>query len=408
MEKDNTDVSKEALPEDAKVYNKNFILLFILEFTIFLVFYIILPIIPLYILHIGGNEAMVGWIIGLAGPIGAIGVPLYGIMVDKWSAKKTIAVGMVASTASAFVLTIIQTPWPVLLSAVLRRIGTGASGTATRTMVISNAPGNRRGEAMTNFATSHNFAIAIGPSIGIALLATDGFRTVFIVAGTLMFASISLLFPISSPKRRTQTAAPATEESGFFSQIKSTFVKEAWAPAAATFFLSAAYLSTITFISVICEQREIENYSMFFTVYAVVVIIGRLLTGKLSDRYGRAVILYPSLILGAICMLLIAQAFSFVVLILASVALGFGFGTGNPMLQTIAADWAPEEKHGRAMSMLLGSFSFGSALGTIMIGELSRLANFQLAFNVMAVMMIMALIISIVGFNTRKTVLQNS
>ena len=100
MEKDNTDVSKEALPEDAKVYNKNFILLFILEFTIFLVFYIILPIIPLYILHIGGNEAMVGWIIGLAGPIGAIGVPLYGIMVDKWSAKKTIAVGMVASTAS--------------------------------------------------------------------------------------------------------------------------------------------------------------------------------------------------------------------------------------------------------------------------------------------------------------------
>jgi len=58
--------------------------------------------------------------------------------------------------------------------------------------------------------------------------------------------------------------------------------------------------------------------------------------------------------------------------------------------------------------MLLGSFSFGSALGTIMIGELSRLANFEVAFNVMAIMMIIALILSIIGFNTRKNSLRNS
>ncbi|MFL2640504.1 MAG: MFS transporter [Dehalococcoidia bacterium] len=407
MAKEQTDFSEPPKPVVDKVYNKNFILLFILEFTIFLVFYIILPIIPLYILNMGGNEAMIGWIIGLAGPIGALGVPLYGIMVDKWSPKKTIAIGMVASTASAFILPIIQTPWPVLISAVLRRIGTGASGTATRTMVIANAPGNRRGEAMTNFATSHNFAIAIGPSIGIALLASNGFNIVFIVSGTLMFFSMGMLFPISS--QRTSTTSPQTkdEDQKFMGQIKSTFVKEVWAPAAATFFLSAAYLSTITFISVIGEQREIENYSMFFTVYAVVVIVGRLLTGKLSDRYGRAVILYPSLILGAVCMVLIAQAFSFIVLILASVALGFGFGTGNPMLQTIAADWAPEEKRGRAMSMLLGSFSFGSAMGTILIGQLSQIANFEVAFNSMAIMMLIALLISIVGFNTRNNSTEN-
>ena len=355
----------------------------------------------------GGNEAMIGWIIGLAGPIGALGVPLYGIMVDRWSAKKTIAIGMVASTASAFILPIIQTPWPVLISAVLRRIGTGASGTATRTMVITNAPENRRGEAMTNFATSHNFAIAIGPSIGIALLANNGFNSVFIVSGTLMFFAMGMLFPISSQHTSTTSPQSKDEDKKFMQQIKSTFVQEVWAPAAATFFLSAAYLSTITFISVIGEQREIENYSMFFTVYAVVVIIGRLLTGKLSDQYGRAVILYPSLILGALCMVLIAQAFSFVILILASVALGVGFGTGNPMLQTIAADWAPEEKRGRAMSMLLGSFSFGSAMGTILIGQLSQIANFQVAFNSMAIMMLIALIISIVGFNTRKSPPEN-
>jgi MFS family permease len=274
-------------------------------------------------------------------------------------------------------------------------------------MVITNAPENRRGEAMTNFATSHNFAIAIGPSIGIALLANNGFNSVFIFSGTLMFFAMGMLFPISSQRTSTTSLQSKDEDKKFMEQIKSTFVKEVWAPAAATFFLSAAYLSTITFISVIGEQREIENYSMFFTVYAVVVIIGRLLTGKLSDQYGRAVILYPSLVLGALCMVLIAQAFSFVILILASVALGVGFGTGNPMLQTIAADWAPEEKRGRAMSMLLGSFSFGSAMGTILIGQLSQIANFQVAFNSMAIMMLIALIISIVGFNTRKSPTEN-
>jgi|TARA_B110000116_G_C16790261_1_gene563312 MFS family permease len=386
------------LKNTSSLYNKNFSLLFVLEFTIFVVFYMLLPIVPLYILHIGGSQSMIGWILGLAGPLGALFVPLFGLMVDQWSQKKTIALGMLISLLSSLTLIFISSPWLTLIPALLRRLGGTASGTATRTMVIRIAPQSRRGEAMTNFATSHNLAIAIGPSIGIGILSGSGFVSVFISASLLMIIGFTFLIPIQKVISKDVPPPSTKSSSSIFNSFKHTFVKEAWAPAAATFFLSAAYMSAITFISVLCKTRGIDNYSMFFTVYAIVVIVGRLTTGKLSDKYGRSVILYPSLILGGVCMILLANAFTLSMLIAAAIALGLGFGTGNPMLQVIAADWTPSDKQGRSMAMLLGSFSFGTSAGTIFIGEISHLFNFQVAFMGMSIMMLFALLVSIIGF----------
>lgn len=341
---------------------------------------------------------MIGWILGLAGPLGALFVPLFGLMVDQWSQKKTIALGMLISLLSSLTLIFISSPWLTLIPALLRRLGGTASGTATRTMVIRIAPQSRRGEAMTNFATSHNLAIAIGPSIGIGILSGSGFVSVFISASLLMIIGFTFLIPIQKVISKDVPPPSTKSSSSIFNSFKHTFVKEAWAPAAATFFLSAAYMSAITFISVLCKTRGIDNYSMFFTVYAIVVIVGRLTTGKLSDKYGRSVILYPSLILGGVCMILLANAFTLSMLIAAAIALGLGFGTGNPMLQVIAADWTPSDKQGRSMAMLLGSFSFGTSAGTIFIGEISHLFNFQVAFMGMSIMMLFALLVSIIGF----------
>jgi MFS family permease len=391
-------VNFDFLKNTSPLYNRNFSLLFLLEFTIFVVFYMLLPIVPLYILDLGGTQSMIGWIIGLAGPLGALFVPLFGFMVDQWSQKKTIALGMLISLLSSLTLIFVSSPWLTLIPALLRRVGGTASGTATRTMVIRIAPQSRRGEAMTNFATSHNLAIAIGPSIGIGILSSSGFTSVFIAASILMLFGFSFLIPIENVIAKDMPMPSNKNSSGLFNSFKHTFVKEAWAPAAATFFLSAAYMSAITFISVLCEARGIDNYSIFFTVYAIVVIVGRLITGKLSDKYGRSIILYPSLILGGVCMILLGNAFALPMLIAAAVALGLGFGTGNPMLQAIAADWTPPDKQGRSMAMLLGSFSFGTSAGTIFIGEISNLFNFQVAFMGMSLMMLIALLISMIGF----------
>ncbi len=399
-------------PVGDRVYTRDFMLLFLLEFTVFVVFYMLLPTVPLYIVDIGGTQATVGWVIGIAGPLAALGVPLYGLGVDRWSRKGMVLVGLAANVAGALMLIPIKIAVLVLVPALVRRAGSGALGSATRTMVLDVVPASRRGEAMTNFATSHNLAIAFGPLVGVALYKGPGPEALFVTCAVVMGAASLFLFPVRSMPvggaSGTGTGAALSGDQPRRSWLRrlreASFVPEVAVPAAVTFLLSAAYLATTTFVSILGEERDVEGYTTFFVAYAVVVVAGRLVTGRLSDKWGRAVILLPSLLLAMGCMGALAYADSVAMFVLAAVMLGLGFGTGQPMLQAIAADWSPPEKHGRAMAMMTGAFSFGASAGTVFVGEVSTRFDFTSAFLGLGVMVGAAFVIAVWSFRRPPSV----
>jgi MFS family permease len=383
----------------------------LLEFTVFVVFYMLLPTVPLYIIDIGGTPATVGWVIGISGPVAAFGAPIYGLGVDRWSRKGMVVIGLAANVVSVLVMILIKSPLLMLGPALLRRVGSGASGAATRTMVLDVVPGSRRGEAMTNFATSHNIAIAFGPLIGLALYKGPGPATLFVTCAVVMAAASVFLIPVGSSNQAKRAparsqgagAAVAAQTSRAGRVLNAIIVPEVAIPATVTLLLSAAYLATTTFVAVLGEERQVDDYTTFFVVYAVVVIAGRLITGRMSDKYGRAVILIPSLLLAVACMVTLAYADSAARFIAAALMLGLGFGTGQPMLQAIAADWSPPEKYGRSMAFMTGAFSFGSAGGTVFVGEVSQRWGFTSAFLGLAVIAGAALVIAVWGFRRHRS-----
>lgn len=401
-----------------RVYTSSFILLFLMEFTIFVTFYMLLPTVPLYIKELGGTNSTVGLVIGIAGPVAAFGVPLYGLGVDRWSRKGMAILGLVINVIGALIMIIVVSPLAMLLPTILRRVGSGATGTATRTLILDIAPPNRRGEAMTNFATSHNIAIAFGPAVGLWIYNGFGSAELFIACAALMAGATLFLFPVrvrpASPPTPTLPRTGGEDSDGSLlkgeearAQRRETWVDklivpEALVPGITALLLAAAYLATTTFVSILGETREAPNYQWFFVLYAVVVIAGRLLTGRISDTYGRAIILLPSLALTVGCMVTLAFTHSTIGFLAAAFMLGLGFGTGQPMLQALAADWTPPEKYGRAMSMMMGGFSFGSAAGTVFVGEVSERLDFTSAFLGLALAAGLALIIAWWGFRRRR------
>ncbi len=395
-----------------RLYTSSFVLLFLMEFTIFVTFYMLLPTVPLYIKELGGTNSTVGLVIGIAGPIAAFGVPLYGLGVDRWSRKGMAVLGLGINVAGALIMIIVVSPLTMLLPTILRRVGSGATGSATRTLILDIAPPSRRGEAMTNFATSHNIAIAFGPAVGLWIYHGFGSTELFLACAALMAGATLFLFPVraqrpapTAPRKEREDSDAAGEgakEPRRETWIDKLIVPEALVPGITVLLLSAAYLATTTFVSILGETREVPNYEWFFVLYAVVVISGRLLTGRISDTYGRAIILLPSLALTVGCMITLAFTYSTVGFLAAAFMLGLGFGTGQPMLQAVAADWTPQEKYGRAMAMMMGGFSFGSAAGTVFVGEVSERLDFAAAFMGLALSAGVALVIAWWGFRRRR------
>ena len=405
--------TEQPSPPRERVYTSSFILLFLMEFTIFVTFYMLLPTVPLYIKDLGGTNSTVGLVIGIAGPIAAFGVPLYGLGVDRWSRKGMAIVGLAVNVVGALVMIIVVSPLMMLIPTILRRVGSGATGAATRTLILDIAPASRRGEALTNFATSHNIAIAFGPAVGLWLYHGFGATQLFVVCAAVMAGATLFLFPVKvshgaqanrpSPKRGgAQSHGEEHGEARKDTWLDKLIVREALIPGITVLLLSAAYLATTTFVSLLGEERAVPNYEWFFVLYAVVVISGRLITGRISDTYGRAIILLPSLALTLGCMITLAFTYSTAGFLAAAFMLGLGFGTGQPMIQAIAADWSPPEKYGRAMSMMMGGFSFGSAGGTVFVGEMSERFDFAAAFVGLAILAWLALVISWWGFRRRR------
>ena len=396
-----------------RLYTSSFVLLFLMEFTIFVTFYMLLPTVPLYIKELGGTNSTVGLVIGIAGPIAAFGVPLYGLGVDRWSRRGMAVLGLGINVVGALVMIIVVSPLTMLLPTILRRVGSGATGAATRTLILDIAPPNRRGEAMTNFATSHNIAIAFGPAVGLWIYHGFGSTELFLACAALMAGATLFLFPVrvrpqaggEGAAGRPQSNSAAREDGAAARKetwVDKLIVPEALVPGITVLLIAAAYLATTTFVSILGETREVPNYEWFFVMYAVVVIAGRLLTGRISDTYGRAIILLPSLALTVGCMITLAFTYSTVGFLAAAFMLGLGFGTGQPMLQAVAADWTPPEKYGRAMAMMMGGFSFGSAAGTVFVGEVSERLDFEAAFLGLALTAGVALIIAWWGFRRRR------
>ena len=390
-------------PGKRRLYDRNYATLFGVEFALFGVYYTLLPVIPLYIVKLGGTESMVGLIMGLTAPIAALGTPVYGAAIDRWSRKGAAAVGFLLIAIGVVLLPLIAKPWLLLIPDLFRRAGTAATGAATRTILIDVAPWTRRGEAISTITISHNFATALGPLVGLALFDRSGIGPVAALCVVLAAFGMIGIIPMRGSQRSGVPATPGPEDEVVEhagpiavpvireSIIRNVVTPEAWMPAVVLFLFVTAFFGTLAFVSLLGERREIPGFGVFFTVYGFVVIGSRLFIGQLSDRYGRGAVLAPCLVLGIVSMVLLGTANNLAMLLAAAVILGIGWGSAFPTLLTLAADRSSPDRVGRTMAMMSAAFAFGTAVGAILVGSFADAFGFGLAYGMIAGLLVIAL-----------------
>ena len=143
-------------------------------------------------------------------------------------------------------------------------------------------------------------------------------------------------------------------------------------------------LTTFSFGTVITLSPDfsnflgIQNKGLFFSFFTGSSLLVRFIGGKLSDRYGRILILKFSTLCLAISMIIIGFATNTTSYFAGAFLFGIGYGLNSPTLFAWAIDLSPEKNIGRGISTLFIFLELGIGMGSLISGSLYQGINSRL------------------------------
>ncbi len=245
--------------------------------------------------------------------------------------------------------------------------------TAIGTIVADIIPASRRGEGMGYFVLSTNMAMVLGPFAGLMAIQKWGPHMLFTLA--IIVAMGSLITGLSVKVNRQQPIQVEVRSSFSF---RSLIEPSAVPISTVGSFLAIVYSSLLSFVSIYAAQIHLASVSsIFFVVYAVVLLISRPFTGKWIDQYGPNVITYPCILLFAIGMFILSQAGGAIMFLVSAGLIGLGWGTLFPTFQTIAIQDAEPRKRGIATATFLSIYDTGIAMGSLIVGIIAAKMDYS-------------------------------
>ncbi len=375
------------------IWTKDFIEITIMNLLIFLGFQMLLPTLPIYVKSIGGADSAIGWIIGLSTIASLLIRPFSGIALDKFSRKSVLLIGGGITLLVTLAYMWIPIVGIVLILRFFHGLGWGAVSTASSTAATDVIPKARFGEGMGFFSLSSSLAMAIAPGVGLSILAT--YHITGLALFSAGFGAVALLMALFIPFR-------PVEKQNKMKKKMAPYERSSIYPSVIMFFVTASFGSITGFISLYAADRGITNIGLFFTIYAVAMVISRPLFGRLIDRLGFSAAIYPGLSVLVAAMFLLSQASAFPLFLLAAFLYGIGFGAVQPGLQTMSVIHAPRDRFGAANATFFTGFDGGIGFGSIIAGIVASAWGYSRMYFVFSLFLIIAGFLYFFSGKTKK------
>ncbi|NRD76350.1 MFS transporter [Bacillus sp. BRMEA1] len=363
----------------SKLWTKDFISISLSNFFVFFTFYILLVTLPSYALddlHSSASQAGLMSTIFLLSAI--ISRPLAGQWLERAGNKKVLLTAMIVFTGASIFYLFPKTIGGFLLVRLLHGVGFGMATTAVGAIVADIIPSSRRGEGMGYFVLSTNMAMVLGPFIGLMAIQKWGPHIMFTLA--LIIAMGSLITSLSVKVKKAEEPKQIEVLSTF--SFRSLIEPSAVPISTVGGFMAIAYSSLLSFVTIYAAQIHLASVSsIFFVVYAIVMLISRPFTGKCLDQFGPNYITYPCILLFAIGMFVLSHATGAATFLLAAGLIGIGWGTLFPTFQTIAIQNAEPRKRGLATATFLSIFDTGMAMGSFVVGMMAAKMDYSSLYS---------------------------
>ena len=369
------------------------------NFTLFFAFYVLTPLLPLYLSeHFGATKDVIGLVLSGYTITALVVRPFSGYVVDTFPRKTVL---MVCFSAFAIFFAGYLAASSLLLFTIVRTLHGGPFGALTvanSTVAIDVLPSSRRTEGIGYYGLSNNLAMAIAPTVGIFIYKfTNSFELIFWLA--LAVACVGWLTDAT-----VKTKQPTSNRQKDDCNAKNKPQTLSWD----RFFLLRGWLLGLNMVAFGFSFGVLSNYlaiygkevmgitggtGTYFMLCSVGLILSRLQGGK-ALRQGRltfnagsgmviSLVGYTLFILMPTLnqLSLVSYQWSIIIGYYGS-ALLIGLGNGHmwPAFQNMTICVASNNQRGTANSTILISWDIGMGLGILLGGVISELMSYSAAF----------------------------
>ena len=347
------------------------------NFSLFFAFYVLTPLLPLYLSeHFGATKDMIGLVLSGYTITALVIRPFSGYMVDSFPRKIVL---MVSFSAFAIFFAGYLAASTLLLFTIVRTLHGGPFGgltVANSTAAIDVLPSSRRTEGIGYYGLSNNLAMAIAPTIGIWIYElTDSFDFLFwlalVVACAGWLTDATVKFPEKEIVRNKSKLS-----------LDRFFLVRGWLLGLnmVAFGFSFGVLSNYLAIYGKEEMGITGGTGTYFLLCSLGLMASRLQGGKalrqgrLTHNAGSGMVIS---LIGYTMFILVPNGIGYY-----SSALLIGLGNGHmwPAFQNMTINVAHNNQRGTANSTILISWDIGMGLGILLGGVISEFLGYGAAF----------------------------
>lgn len=311
-----------------KLWTREFIGMGLTNFFYFMSQYIMIAALPVYIMD---DLGLGQWEAGMAMTCFQIGTvvsrPIAGRVIDAVNKQRLL---LIVSVLLFLLMTGFLLAYRLEIALSLRLIHGivfALGTTASAAMAALVLPARRKGEGIGYFAVCGNMAMVVGPLVGLILIEHFGASTLFLFLSLIAACAIVSGNGKQLPAR---VVCPSGEKHRGF-HFSDFFEKKALPAVILGGLVFFAYGGVLTFIPMYTRSLGIGSYtSLFFLVFALVIVVSRPFVGYLFDHHGSDYTVYPGFLFFSAGFLLFSQVEGPFLLLLSAAVLGIGFGALAP------------------------------------------------------------------------------
>jgi MFS family permease len=354
------------------LFTPRFVSLWLFQFGTFFSAFQLLPVIPLRIIELGGSKAAAGLFLAVYTFASAFAAPVMGTIADFVGRRRMLVIASLLFVVFSLAYGIV--PWLplVLVIAIAHGAIWSAILSSASAIMTDFIPVSRRTEGLGYWGLAPTAAIAIAPAVGMHV---HRFGWFVLCAELAVLSALMALWAARLPGGQRATndtpSRPRVVDLWDFRVLKT---------ALSFAVVSFGYGGITSYVAILSRERGIHPESLFFTVFATSVVVVRVLTAQIGDRYGPKVLLYPAFLSMPLAFALLAASQTRAQLIGAAILWGLGLGAAFPAFMTFVVTHTDQQFRGRTFGSVILAFDTGIGLGSIVIGAIGARWSLGTAF----------------------------